>query len=83
MRDSGNRRASMMAALSLAMLAAGSPVAQAAPTLRTAGDGNNRRPTPPRRDTALEREIADWNAAVEARKQAKALAKQRRAARVA
>ena len=38
------------------------------PTLRSAGSGNNRRPTPPRRDTALEREIADHNAAVDARK---------------
>ena len=36
--------------------------------LRTAGDGNSRRPTPPRRDTALQREIADHNAAVDARK---------------
>ena len=78
MRDSGNKRASMIAALSLAMLAANSPVAQAAPTLRTAGDGNNRRPTPPRRDTALAREIADWNEAVQAKKDAKRLAKLRR-----
>ena len=33
--------------------------------------GNNRRPTPPKRDTALQREIADHNAEVEARKAAK------------
>jgi hypothetical protein len=79
MRDSGNKRLSMMAAMSLALLAAGGPAAaQAAPTLRTAGDGNNRRPTPPRRDTALQREIADWNEAVQAKKDAKRLAKLRR-----
>lgn len=79
MRDSGNRRASMVAALSLAMLAAEGPgLAQAGPTLRTAGDGNNRRPTLPRRDTALSREIADWNEAVQAKKDAKRLAKMRR-----
>lgn len=76
MKDSGNRRASMVAALSLAMLAAGGQgLAQAGLTLRTAGDGNNRRPTPPRRDTALDREIAEWNEAVQAKKDAKRLAK--------
>ena len=41
------------------------------PTLRSAGSGNNRRLTPPKRDTEVQREIADHNAEVEARKAAK------------
>lgn len=79
MRDSGNRRARMVAALSLAMLPAGGPsLTEAGPILWPAGDGNNRRPTPPRRDTALAREIAEWNEAVQAKKDVKRLAKLRR-----
>ena len=62
------RNANLMAALALAMVAGTGQAAQAMPTLRTAGDGNNRHPTPPRRDTALAREIAEHNAAVERRK---------------
>lgn len=82
MRSSGNRLASLMGAAQLEAPASGGPAADlAAPTLRTAGQDNNRRPTPPRTSTALQRETAEWNAAVEARKQAKALAKQRRRAR--
>ena len=67
MRSSGNSRASLMAAMAIAMMGAGHAVAEPVP-LRHAGSGNNRRPTPPRRDTALAREIAELNGAVERRK---------------
>lgn len=67
MRSSGNSRASLMAAMAIAMMGAGHAVAEPVP-LRHAGSGNNRRPTPPRRDTALAREIAEHNEAVERRK---------------
>ena len=57
-----------MAALAIASMGASLGVlAQAAP-LRSAGGGNNRRPTPPKRNTALQIEIADNNEAVERRK---------------
>ena len=69
MRSTQN--ASLMAAMALAMVAAGPAIPEPPPTLRSAGSGNNRKPTPPKRDTALQREIADWNAAVEERKAAK------------
>ena len=82
MRSGGNRLASLMGLAQVLALSAGGAAADlAAPKLRTAGEGDNRRPTPPRTSTALQREIAEGNAAVEARKQAKALAKQRRQAR--
>lgn len=61
----------MMAALVLATVAGVAEAAQSVPTLRSAGEGNNRRPTPPRRDTALDRDIADWNEAIERRRAAK------------
>lgn len=64
MRNS--RHASMMAVAMIAAMGAGMDVP--GPPLRHAGEGNNRRPTPPRRNTELEREIADHNAAVDARK---------------
>ena len=64
------RNASLMAAMAIAMMGAGHAV-ETGVTLRSAGSGNNRRPTPPKRETALQREIAEWNAAVEERKAAK------------
>ncbi len=54
------------------MMAASSSAAQAVDPepqrLRDAGEGPGRRSTPPRVDTELAREIAAWNAAVDARK---------------
>jgi hypothetical protein len=50
-----------------ALMMAGSGAAAAMPSLKTA-HREGYRPTPPRRDTALQREIAEHNAAVEARK---------------
>lgn len=73
MRNHGNSKASLMAALTIAALGAGLNVPEQAVTLRTAGEGNNRRPTRPKRDTALQREIADWNARVEREKAEKKL----------
>ncbi len=53
---------------SAALMVAGLGTAAAAmPSLKTA-HREGYRPTPPRRDTALQREIAEHNAAVEARK---------------
>jgi hypothetical protein len=49
-----------------ALMMAGSGAAAAMPSLKTA-HREGYRPTPPRRDTALQREIAEHNAAVEAR----------------
>ena len=66
-RNSGLMTAAAMAVLASAAYAGPGPM----PTLRSAGSGNNRRPTPPKRDTALQREIADHNAEMEARKAAK------------
>lgn len=60
------KRSGLMAAAMLAALGAGLNVPGV--TLRDAGSGNNRRSTPPRRDTALAREIADHNAEVDRRK---------------
>ena len=75
MRSSGNSRASLMAAMAIAMMGAGHAIAEPVP-LRHAGGGNNRRPTPPRRDTALAREIAEHNEAV-ARRKAEKMARRR------
>lgn len=71
MRSSGNGRASLMAAMALAMMGAG--MAQAAvPTPRKGSSDHKPEPKPPKiGDLPLAREIAEWNAAVEARKQAK------------
>ena len=55
-----------MAAAMIAAMAGG--MAMTAPLLRSAGSGNNRRPTPPRMGTALQREIAEHNAAVDRHK---------------
>jgi hypothetical protein len=68
-RSKYSSRSVLMAALAMAMTTPG--LAEPALTLRTAGSGNNRRPNQPKRDTALQREIADHNAAVEARQAAK------------
>ena len=65
-----------MAAVMIAAMGADMDVA--GPTLRSAGSGNNRRPTPPRTDTALAREIAEHNAAVDRRRAGKRLAKSKR-----
>lgn len=70
MRSTGMKRSSLMATLAIALAGAGAAVAQPV-TLRDAGSGNNRRSYRPKRDTALQREIADHNAAVEARQAAK------------
>jgi hypothetical protein len=72
MKSSKLRLATLLAVASISGLAA------AAPALRTAGIGNNRRPTPPRMDTALAREIAEHNAEVDRRKAEKRLAKDAR-----
>lgn len=57
----------MIAVMAMAMMEAGPQVVEPMP-LRHAGSGNNRRPSPPRRDTELAREIAEHNEAVERRK---------------
>lgn len=62
------RNANLIAAMALAIVAdSGLPDAHRL-VLRDQGSGNNRRRTPPRTDTALAAEIAEWNAAVERRK---------------
>ena len=66
----------MMAAAMIAAMGAGMDVA--GPTLRSAGSGNKRRPTPPRMDTEIAREIAEHNAAVDRRRADKRLAKSKR-----
>jgi hypothetical protein len=66
-----SRNSGLMAILAAAMLTSGHGEAGPVLTLRSAGSGNKRRPHQPKRNTALEREIADHNAAVEAKKQAK------------
>ena len=71
MQRSKYSRHSLLAAATILGLAAGAVVSGPPVTLRSAGEGNNRRPTQPKRDTALQREIADHNAAVEARQAAK------------
>ena len=63
------KRSGLMAAAMIAALGAGLNVPGVA--LRDAGSGNNRRSTPPRRDTALAREIADHNAEVDRRRREK------------
>ena len=77
MRSTGNSRAGLMAAMAIAMLGAGHVVAEPVP-LRHAGKGNNHRPTPPRRNTALAREIAEHNEAVERQKAEKKAGKRGR-----
>jgi hypothetical protein len=67
----------------IAAMGAGMDVAGPALRMRDAGSGNNRRSTPPRMDTALAREIAEHNEAVERRKAEKKAAKRGPAVRVA
>jgi hypothetical protein len=62
------------------ILAMGAGLDVAGPPLRSSGSGNNRRPTPPKMDTPLQREIAEWNAAVERRREER---RHRRSARQA
>ena len=76
MRSLRINRAGLMAAAMIAAMGAGMDVA--GPPLRSAGSGNNRKPTPPRMDTELQREIAAWNEAVERRKAEKQAAKRAR-----
>jgi hypothetical protein len=65
----------LLAAAMLSMLAASEPM-----PLRTAQTySSNYRPTPPKRDTAMDREIAEWNEAVERRKAEKRARKAGRA----
>jgi hypothetical protein len=66
MRSSGNGRASLMAAMAIAL--AGSGLVAAAMPAPRKGSSRDYKPTPPRRDTALAREIAEHNEAVERRK---------------
>ncbi len=65
-----SRNSGLMAALAIALAGVGAKVAQLV-SLRDAGSGNNRKSHRPKRGTALEREIADHNAAVEAKKRSK------------
>ena len=62
------RNKRLMELQAVALFAGLALAADAVPTLRSAGSGNNRRPTPPRMDTELAVEIAKHNAAVELRK---------------
>lgn len=73
MRSSRLNLAMVMAMASIAGL--GSAQEEADHTLRSAGSGNNRRPTPPRMDTEQAREVAAWNAEVDRRKAEKRAAK--------
>ena len=68
-------RSSLLAVTALMTMASSSLAIAEPPSLRSVGSGNNRRPTPPRQDTELQREIAAHNAAVDARKAAKRAAK--------
>lgn len=69
-------RSGLLAVSMIAAMGAGLDVA--GPPLRFAGSGNNRRPTPPKMDTELQREIAAHNAAVDERNAVKRRAKRRR-----
>jgi hypothetical protein len=69
-------RLNLAAAMAMASIAGLSAAQEAAgPPLRSAGSGNNRRPTPPRMDTEQAREVAAWNAEVDRRKAEKKAAK--------
>ena len=73
-----NARSVLMAATAMSVMAGLSAMADAVPTLRSAGSGNNRRPTPPKMDTAWERECAERNAAIVQRNAEKKAAKRAR-----
>lgn len=66
MRSSGNPRASLMAAMAIAMLGAGA--AQAAMPAPRKGGNRDYKPNPPRLDSAVARAIAEHNAEVGRRK---------------
>lgn len=69
------KHSSLLAAAILSTLAASEPMPQ-----RTAETFSSRyRPAPPKRDTAMDREIAEWNEAVERRKAKKRARKAGRA----
>ena len=70
-----------MAATMIAAMGAGLNVLE--PPLRSSGSGNNRRPTPPKIDTDLQREIAAHNEAVDRRRAEKQAAKRARRSGVA
>jgi hypothetical protein len=63
-----NHRSILLTAAAMSMLSGVAALTDAAPALRSAGSGNNRRPTPPQLDTELQREIAAHNAEVDRRK---------------
>ena len=67
MRNSIFRGNGLMSAALLATVAGMGALAQAMPAPRK-GSAHDYRPTPPRMDTAMRREIAEHNAAVERRK---------------
>lgn len=67
---------SLLAVAALAM--AGTGLAQAAMPAPRKGSSRDYKPTAPRRDTALQREIAEHNAAVERRKAEKRARKRAR-----
>ena len=69
------RRSPLMTASLIGLVAGMGALSDAMPTLRSAGSGNNRRPTPPRMDTKQAREIAAHNAEVDRRKAEKRLRK--------
>ncbi len=74
MRSSG--RMSLATLMAMASIAGMGAVAEAMPAPRK-GSSRDSKPRPPRRTTssAAAREVAEWNAAVEQRKQAKRAAK--------
>jgi hypothetical protein len=67
-----------MAAMAIAALSASAAATVQPAPLRNAWRGTNFRPTPPKTDTALDREIAAWNEAVDAAKAEKKAAKRAR-----
>jgi hypothetical protein len=66
MRSFGNPRASLMAAMAIAL--AGNGLAQAAMPAPRKGGHRDYKPSPPRLDSAVARAIADHNAEVDRRK---------------
>ena len=71
MRSTGLNRAGLMAALAIAAIGPGIDVLAQAMPRRAARTTTNRWPNEPRPTTALKLEIAEHNAAVEARNAAK------------
>jgi len=72
-------RLNLAAVMAMATIAGmGAAQEAAGPTPRSAGSGNNRRPTTPRIDTEQACEVAAWNAEVDRRKAEKKAAKRAR-----